>query len=130
MMIDLTGQQFGNYRLVRRLGYGGFASVYFGQHVQIASLQMAIKILYLVDVAKQQFQHEAEITAALRHMNIVRLFDFGIQQVSPFLVETPFLVMDYAPNGSLRTRHPKGALVPLDTVVQYIKEITPALQYA
>ncbi len=37
MMPDLTGQQFGNYRLVRLLGTGGFASVYLGQHVRIAS---------------------------------------------------------------------------------------------
>jgi serine/threonine protein kinase len=124
MMIDLTGQQFGNYRLVRRLGFGGFASVYLGQHVRIASQQAAIKILHLVDVNSQKFQQEAETTAALVHPHIVRLFDFDIQQ------GTPFLVMDYAPDGSLLTRHPKGTPIPPPQVVQYVNEIALALQYA
>src|SRR5215468_1978456 len=56
MMTDLTGQQFGNYRLVRCLGVGGFASVYLGQHVRISSKQAAIKILELRDVNMQEFQ--------------------------------------------------------------------------
>ena len=123
-MIDLTGQQFGNYRLVRRLGVGGFASVYLGQHVRVSSMQAAIKILDLRDVDEQQFHQEAETTASLVHPNIVRLLDFDIQQ------ETPFLVLDYAPGGSLRARHPKGSRVPLATVIQYIKELAPALQHA
>jgi len=118
------GQQFGNYRLVRRLGSGGFASVYLGQHVFIAAQQAAVKILHLFDVNTQNFQQEAETTAALVHPHIVRLFDFDLHQGKPFLV------MDYAPHGSLRYRHPKGTVIPLATVVQYVKEIAPALQYA
>jgi serine/threonine protein kinase len=124
MMIDYSGQQIGNYRLVRRLGTGGFASVYLGQHVRIATQQAAIKILHLFDVDTQEFQREAETTAALVHPNIVRLFDFDFHN------RTPFLVMEYASNGSLRTRHPQGTQVPLSTVVQYVNVIADALQYA
>ena len=125
MMTDLTGQQFGNYRLIRLLGQGGFASVYLGQHVRIASQQAAIKILHLFAVDAQAFQQEAETTASLVHPHIVRMFDFDLHQGT-----TPFLVMDYAPNGSLRTHHPKGKPLPLATIIQYIKELAPALQYA
>ena len=124
MMTDLSGQQFGSYRLVRRLGIGGFASVYLGQHVRISSKQAAIKILHLFDVDVQQFQQEAETTEQLRHPNIVRLLDFDVQE------GTPFLVLDYAPGGSLRARHPKGSQVLLTTVIRYLKELVPALQYA
>src|SRR5438270_10084134 len=102
MMIDLTGQQFGKYRLIRRLGSGGFASVYLGQHVLIDTLQAAVKLLDPTKVDVQQFPYEANTTAALVHPHIVRLLDFDIQQ------GTPFLVLDYAPHGSLRDRHPKG----------------------
>ena len=38
--------------------------------------------------------------------------------------------MDYAPNGTLRQRHPKGTLLPLDTILDYVKQIADALQYA
>lgn len=123
-MIDLTGQQFGNYRLTRRLGIGGFASVYLGQHIQVSSKLAAIKILDLRDVNVQEFRQEAETTERLIHSNIVRLLDADIQQ------GTAFLVLDYAPGGSLRARHPKGNRVPLAIVIQYLKEIAPALQYA
>src|SRR5437773_6974293 len=124
MMIDLTGQQFGKYRLMRHLGAGGFASVYLGEHERIATKQAAIKILHMTEVDTKQFQHEAETLEALAHPHIVRLLDFDIQR------GIPFLVMDYAPGGSLRTHHPKRTLVPLAMVVQYVKEIVPALQYA
>ncbi len=124
MMTDLTDQQFGSYHLVRRLGVGGFASVYLGQHLRISSKQAAIKILHLFDVDVQQFQQEAETTEQLRHPNIVRLLDFDVQE------GMPFLVLDYAPGGSLRARHPKGSQIPLATVIGYLKELVPALQYA
>ena len=37
--------------------------------------------------------------------------------------------MEYAPNGTLRQRHPKGTKVPLDIVVSYVKQVADALQY-
>jgi sugar lactone lactonase YvrE len=41
------------------------------------------------------FRTEARTIARLVHPHIVRVFDFGIDG------ETPFLVMDYAPNGTI-----------------------------
>ena len=110
---DLIGQQLGNYRLTQLLGSGGFASVYLGQHVDIPTLQAAIKVLYLTQVDIQKFRQEATIIASLKHPHIIRLSDFSDRQ------KMPFLVMDYAPNGSLRKRHPLGDKVPLATILQY-----------
>jgi len=38
--------------------------------------------------------------------------------------------MDYAPNGTLRQRHPKGVALPLPLIVSYVKQLADALQYA
>ncbi len=62
--------------------------------------------------------------AHLIHPHIVRVLEFGVEG------KTPFLVMDYAPNGTLRQRHARGAILPLETVVTYVKQIADALQYA
>ncbi|HEX3640742.1 MAG TPA: protein kinase, partial [Ktedonobacteraceae bacterium] len=102
MMNDYSGQQIGSYRLLQRLGFGGFASVYLGQHVRIASKQAAIKLLHIFDVDTNQFQQEAEMTETLAHPHIIRLIDYDFHD------QMPFLVMDYAPGGSLRNRHPWG----------------------
>lgn len=124
-MADRVGQHFGNYRLVSLLGQGGYAEVYLGQHVRL-DLQAAIKVLHAQLTAEEsaQFQQEAQTIARLTHPAIVRVFDFDVQD------GVPFLVMDYAPNGSLRQHYPKGSVLPLPQVVSYVKQVVTALQYA
>ena len=124
-MADRVGQQFGNYRLVSLLGQGGYAEVYLGQHVRL-NQQAAIKVLHthLTDQEAEHFQQEAQLISTLVHPAIVRVFDYDVQE------GTPFLVMDYAPNGSLRRRYPKGSLMPLPQIVSSVKQVAAALQYA
>jgi peptide/nickel transport system substrate-binding protein len=122
---DRLGQQFGNYRLVNLLGQGGYAEVYLGQHVRL-DLQAAIKVLHthLTDSEAEHFQQEAQTIAKLAHPSIIRVFDFDVQD------GMPFLVVDFAPNGSLRQRYPKSSLVPILQIVSYVKQMSAALQYA
>ncbi|HVB22237.1 MAG TPA: serine/threonine-protein kinase [Ktedonobacteraceae bacterium] len=124
-MGDLAGQQLGNYRLLRQIGQGGFAEVYLGEHVYLDT-QAAIKVLrtQLESDEIQQFRTEARTIARLVHPHIVRVLDFGVEGT------TPFLVIDYAPNGTLRRRHPAGEPLPLSTIVGYVNQIASALQYA
>ncbi len=120
-----VGQQFGNYKLLRSLGEGGFAEVYLGEHIHLGSYA-AIKILAgrLTGEEQEKFRQEARTLVRLVHPNIVRLLEFGIED------KVPFLVMDYATNGTLRQRHPKGSRVPLPLVVNYVKQAAEALQFA
>jgi WD40 repeat protein len=62
----------------------------------------------------------------LKHPHIISILDFGIEDASG----TPFLVMDYAPHGTVRKRHPRGTQVPLTTIVPYVKQVASALHYA
>jgi serine/threonine protein kinase len=62
--------------------------------------------------------------ANLIHPHIVRVLEFGVEG------RIPSLVMDYAPNGTLRKLHPKGTSLALATIVTYVKQIADALQYA
>jgi serine/threonine protein kinase len=122
---DRVGQRFGNYRLSRLIGQGGFAEVYLGEHIYLDT-QTAIKVLHtqLVGQDVEQFRQEARTIAHLEHPHIVRLLDFGVEGT------TPYLIMSYAPNGTMRERYPKGTRLPLEQVVLYIKQIAQALQYA
>src|SRR5437588_6872689 len=124
-MTDRTGQQLGNYRLVALLGQGGYAEVYLGQHVRFKQ-QAAIKVLHthLTDQEAEHFQQEAETIVTLAHPSIIRVFDYDVQE------GVPFLVMDYAPNGSLRQRYPRGNPLPLLQIISFAKQVADALQYA
>ena len=108
-MPDLIGQQLGNCRLLHRLGSGGFAEIYLGEHIYL-NRQVAVKVLHvhLVQEELAGFLQEAQTLARLDHPNIIRVTDFGISG-------TPFLVMEYLPDGSLRERHPPGSSVALPT---------------
>lgn len=124
-MINRSGQQFGNYRIIRPIGHGGFAEVYLGEHIYLQT-QVAIKILQtrLAEENMEGFLKEARTIAHLIHPHIVRVLDFGTEG------GTPFLVMDYAHNGTLRQRYPKGTRLPLDAIVTYTKQAAEALWYA
>ncbi len=124
-MADRVGQQLGNYRLIRLLGQGNFSEVYLGEHIYLHT-QAAIKVLYgqLANHDMAGFLTEARTIARLRHPHIVQVLDFGVEDT------TPFLVMDYAPGGTLRKVHPKGTPLSLDTVLTYVTQVAEALQYA
>src|SRR5690348_16239304 len=124
-MPNRVGQQLGNYRLLRLLGAGGFAEVYLGQHILLQT-QAAIKVLraHMGRGEVERFYGEARTIAGLVHPHILRILDLGVQE------GLPFLVMGYAPKGTVRQLHPPGSPLPLVTVVSYIKQVAEALQFA
>jgi len=124
-MAERVGQFLGNYQLLRLLGRGAFAEVYLAEH-RYLEVPAAIKILHvhIEPDTHEQFRREARTIAKLTHPSIVRVFDYDVQE------GVPFLVMDYAPYGSLRRCFPKGTLVPLHQILSSVKQVAAALQYA
>jgi serine/threonine protein kinase len=117
------GERFGDYKLVRPLGEGGFASVYLGQEVHDGT-HAAVKLPKEQQV--HNFINELRRTVLLQHPNIVKILDFGIRTPD----NTAFIIMEYAPHGSFREKYPRDTRVPLGVVVSTVKQVASALQYA
>src|SRR6266566_3849282 len=126
MTPNRVGQHLGNYRLLRFLGRGSFGDVYLGEHEHEHTMA-AVKVVQARLTAEdlKEFINETSVTFRLKHPNIAQLLDFGVSADG-----TPFLVMAYAANGTLRQRHLKGTRLPLETIVSYVKQVAAALQYA
>ena len=77
------------YRLVRELGRGGMGRVFEAEHLELGT-RVAVKVLlaraYASPKARKRFEIEARNAASLQHPNIIRVFDYGIAQSSPFFV--------------------------------------------
>ncbi len=126
-MTDYQDQWIDNYRLIHLLGTGQFGEVYLAESASSPTQGLvAIKILRPLtrDDQRDLIRFLKEVRAAnLRHDHIVQVYDFGVEG------NVPFIVMEYAPNGTLRQRHPTGTPVPLPTVVSYVQQVADALQY-
>src|SRR5437588_4478016 len=123
-MATHVGQQFGNYRLIRLLGRGSFTEVYLGEHAELKT-QVAIKVLQarLLIGSQESFLTEVHTLTRLKHPNIVRILEAGVED------NIPFLIMDYVPYGTLRQHYPKGTRLPQENILSYVHQLTAALQY-
>jgi serine/threonine protein kinase len=124
-VFGLARGRIGPYKILQTLGSGGFAEVYRCRHVLLGT-EAAVKVLHTTLLQEQieQFVLEARIVAGLEHPNIIRVLNFDVAD------DIPFLVMQYAPNGTLRQRHSRGTPLPLETILSYVEQIAQALQYA
>ncbi len=96
----MIGEQLGALKIVAELGAGGMGTVYLGEHVLLKD-KRAIKLLHReftnVDPIVARFLDEARATAALRHRNLVRVFDIGqLPNGGPW-----YTVMEYLEGGTL-----------------------------
>ncbi len=127
-MPDLTGQDIGRYHILEPLGEGGMAIVYKAYDNRLERY-VAFKVirtdLYgpgMLEQVLKRFDREAKALARLTHPNIVRIHDYGEYQ------DTPYLVMEYLPGGTLKTR--AGEPTPYQEVARLLLPVAHALAYA
>src|SRR5258708_4157434 len=126
-MDQRIGTQLGNYRIVEVIAKGAYGIVYRAEHVYLGH-SVAIKFIHTyLNTPQQQesFKQEAQTLVRLKHLNIVRLLDFGVDE------DTPYLVSEYAPGGSLRSylaQQPSQPL-PLRVARHILAQVGRALVY-
>ena len=125
--VDLTGQQLGDYQLLRRLGRGGMADVYLAKQGSLRR-NIALKILK-PDLAKdvsyvQRFQREAQAAANLVQANIVQIYEVG--EVQGF----HYIAQEYVQGRNLKQYLNRYGAVESVMAINVIRQCALALQKA
>ncbi len=114
------------YKIERRLGEGGMATVYLAEDIR-HERPVALKVLkpeLAHALGPERFLREIKITARLTHPHILPLLDSG--EADGFL----FYVMPLVEGESLRDRLVREKQLPIEDAVQIAREVADALSYA
>jgi len=115
----------GGYRLLSELGSGGMATVYLAERDGVT---VALKLLHrhLLDEGthRERFRREAEVGTRIRHPNVVRTLDFGVEGMGG---EENYLVMEYVEGQTLRKLLDELGRLPEGLCRHIAREITHAL---
>jgi eukaryotic-like serine/threonine-protein kinase len=119
----------GRYRLERRLGVGGMATVQLAFDTRLERY-VAVKLLaeHLAEDSNfvSRFRREALAAARLVHPNIVQVFDFGLDEAT----HRNFIVMEFVKGQSCAEMlREQGALPPPDAV-EILAQSCRGLDYA
>lgn len=124
----MLGRRVGDYRIERRIGYGGMAAVYLASRADDQfQMQAAIKLLRPdLDHAEllRRFLNERQTLAALDHSNIVKLLDGGSTEEG-----LPYLVMDYV-DGTAIDKYCDQHNLPIKARLELFLKVCAAVEYA
>lgn len=117
----------GRYRVIRRMGSGGMAQVYYAMHASL-DRPLVIKVLHqhLAKDAemRERFRREAEASSQLYHPHICPILDFAE------LGDLVYLVMPYMAGGSLADILVRDKTVPAIPAANIAAQVAVALDYA
>jgi serine/threonine-protein kinase len=126
--MNLIGKSLKNrYYIISLIGEGGMAEVYLANDV-INKREVAIKIIKdstsLDPLNIARFQREARASAALRHKNIIEIYD-----VDEYMGK-PYMVMEYVNGESLKeVLKKRGTFTPVEAC-DIIYQLSDALSHA
>src|SRR5262245_45120274 len=114
------------YEILKELGRGGMGVVYQARQQNLGRL-VALKMLLPDSGAGPEelarFRREAEAVAALRHANIVHIYDIGEQD------GRPFFVLEFV-DGSSLARRLAGQPLPPGEAAQLLETLARAMHHA
>lgn len=121
-------KQFGQYRLIEKLGAGGMGEVYKAEHV-LLKRPCAIKLIKAASEADEtaiaRFEKEVQTTAKLTHWNTVEIYDYGRTEDGTF-----YYVMELLPGLSLEEIVERHGPMPPGRVINLLRQICGALHEA
>src|SRR5229473_5923541 len=125
----LLGQTLaGKYLVDKLIKRGGMGAVYRGKHV-LMDKTVAIKVLRpalaVDDDVVARFSREAKAASRISHPHAVSVTDFGESENG-----VVFLVMEYLDGHTLKEIIKNEGPMPLERVVEIIRQVTGALDVA
>jgi uncharacterized RDD family membrane protein YckC len=121
-----SGEQIGNYHIVRELGRGGMGAVFEAEDLE-SGRRVALKVLsHALDsaAARERFFREGRLAASISHPNSVYVFGTGE------IGGTPFIAMELVEGGTLNDQvhnlGPMPATAAVDAVLQMIAGLEAA----
>lgn len=125
--VDAATTFIGDYRVVRLLGAGGMGEVYLVEHPRLPRHD-AVKLLDMSVSRDRQFRsrfkREADLLAALRHPNIITIYDRGEEN------GRLWLAMEFVDGEDTAKLLKSRGKLPLDLATQIIAGAGAALDYA
>jgi tRNA A-37 threonylcarbamoyl transferase component Bud32 len=118
---------FSKYNNLALIGKGGMAEVYRADdctHDRSVAIKVLLSNLAEDNQFRKRFQREAQALAGLEHPNIVRIYDFGIEN------NLYYMVMEYLNGMSLSNALRQNGKMDLDTARPILTNIAEALDYA
>jgi eukaryotic-like serine/threonine-protein kinase len=117
----------GRYRLLEQIGKGGMGSVWRAEHVELGS-SCAVKLID-EDLAESmavrgRFRREAKAAAALISDHVVRTFDYGVDE------QTPYIVMELLTGESLDQRLKRVGRLSAHELSDVLAQVALALDRA
>lgn len=119
------------YEIEYVLGLGGMGAVYFARDLQQDSAPVAVKEMrvqagdqHIQRQAIEQFRQEAQFLSVLNHPNLVKVFDFFVQN------GRYYLVMSYVKGKTLRELlKTQTEFFPLKTLLEWTVQLVDVLSY-
>jgi eukaryotic-like serine/threonine-protein kinase len=117
-------EKIGKYEVSEQIGVGGFGAVYRGRDPFIKRT-VAIKTCQVNDdEIKHRFFREAELAGNLHHRHITTIYDFGVENGIPYIVQ------EFLTGEDLDKKIKRGDAIPMTRKIEFLMAIADGLGYA
>jgi serine/threonine-protein kinase len=130
----LAGERFGKYQLVRELASGGMAQIFLSVYQGLEGFNRVVAVKRVLPQMTaspefiQMFLDEARLAARLEHPNIVRTYEFGVENGRYFMVMEYLAGEDL--NAVLNRAAATGHPLPIQFVAEVASRVCAGLQFA